>query len=1357
MTTRTITVDTNVDDIAGGAWVTGDNLVINNGATVTVNTNQTKSWGTNGSTTAPITINNGKLLIQNTSTTTPVRFTVKQIAGTLSNRTIQLTNGLATFEVQGNWIDVGTSDGTSGQQMTLPYADYTAAVFVETASGSNEFVPWINLAQTHDAAWYGQYPDLTGVPADDRGRFFVQMATPAISATQTGSNTVLFTTTITFGNGINGKIIPTGAKVRVPNVVITDESSRTTFQDGTSTRNASFLMSGGGKLIADKCNFSYSYIAGGQAQTISLTNCCLGMHPDITECYDLNIDNVAITAGIRWPYYSSGWLTQDVGVMTPNLKTWQQITGAYINKLYTCCRVISGLGNTNTSPLGHLTINYADGSTISNCCFYMLQRQKGFSFALRLQYTSNATLSNNSFFGAGLCFTACSNNAVTGTRWSSNIGNYGNFSNGVSSSLIYITHDPSTGDRLVNGTQYYIKTVHKRASHELGWDEFQHGYQIGRTYSATPYSGDTNHPYWFGATPNNNQVVLRWPRREPAATSGTRYEIYRSTTYGVSGTIPTGGTITTLQGAAISNTDVYMELLNDTTASNGTTYYYTLRKYDSAGVYTDSAQQEATPTATNSITNLCLQSADFSNASWTKNSVTVTTNAARGPLGNAWSSTTHDADTLTPTSADSSVTQAFTTTAGNTYTFSIYMWVSGSGATTTNPQFDINIRCEDNGSSPQTVTQSCTLTRAIKRYSCTITTSSGSTTTTVRIGGASSFSTGKVIRVGDPQFVLGSSAGPLAGQTSTTSLTATETELSNNTTAGSTANHGGISAVSFNGGRQIKCQIAANPSNTGSTAYTELHVSTDKNFIPSFRTMVWNNFTQTATAEAGAYALRLDTGSNNNTVTTWTQYGFGGMTEFPLFISASASNRFIGFTLNVAGGSRGVLAIDTSTTSNNTFLHNFDFDNLPIYPRVVNATFLPYSTANNSGEVILQNIRSNTGGIWPLSTQWLNVIKKGVFGGFLLPLMNTTSVLIDPTSNNTITVDNNYTTVYDNIFYELYETETTGNLLLLMNASSKDDKPYTLSTTNPPIFQNDGTILFPVAGSYIEWEWPHLIKGVSGFRSANTGLTTGTTVYLGGAPVAGPLGDTTSNDSIKRLGCIKIEYALDTGSGYGSYKILNSTNLLAETVSASTGFRIKIKMTAMQTIPFTGQSTAFVQGETINGQTSSATAVVDEIVDNGTTGHLWVSSVTGTWAASENIRSGATVRATTVASPNQILPIQNQAANNTRVASLAIFTTVAPSATYAVSQGELTLTDLPIGTEVRIYDESDMSELGGIESTSGTTFTLNYDYTGVTINATIVVFALGYQAFRLTGYELDGSIVSIPISLVIDRQYNNPA
>jgi hypothetical protein len=165
-------------------------VTIDSGATVTITSS---AWSAAGS--GNITLNNGRLLIQNTSTSSGIAVIM---AGAYSN--VYVNDG-SVFETDGDWIELGTSDGTSGQ--TFTHWDATAtkrnlpAVWVETSSGSGEYEPWVN------AVGYS-VSTMAGVGSGSFGRAFLNAY---------GSNT------ITFGDGTNGNIPPNGCKIRVPNIM----------------------------------------------------------------------------------------------------------------------------------------------------------------------------------------------------------------------------------------------------------------------------------------------------------------------------------------------------------------------------------------------------------------------------------------------------------------------------------------------------------------------------------------------------------------------------------------------------------------------------------------------------------------------------------------------------------------------------------------------------------------------------------------------------------------------------------------------------------------------------------------------------------------------------------------------------------------------------------------------------------------------------------------------------------------------------------------------------------------------------------------------------------------------------------
>lgn len=101
------------------------------------------------------------------------------------------------------------------------------------------------------------------------------------------------------------------------------------------------------------------------------------------------------------------------------------------------------------------------------------------------------------------------------------------------------------------------------------------------------------------------------------------------------------------------------------------------------------------------------------------------------------------------------------------------------------------------------------------------------------------------------------------------------------------------------------------------------------------------------------------------------------------------------------------------------------------------------------------------------------------------------------------------------------------------------------------------------------------------------------------------------------------------------------------------------------------------------------------------------------------------------------------------------------------------LTGLKDGTEVRIYNASDTSDIAGVETitagsgtgattgvtitgtTNDSTFAYQYTYS-IDINIIVVVVNLNFQNIYLEGLTLTNTNQSIPIAQVIDRQYLNP-
>lgn len=195
-------------------------------------------------------------------------------------------------------------------------------------------------------------------------------------------------------------------------------------------------------------------------------------------------------------------------------------------------------------------------------------------------------------------------------------------------------------------------------------------------------------------------------------------------------------------------------------------------------------------------------------------------------------------------------------------------------------------------------------------------------------------------------------------------------------------------------------------------------------------------------------------------------------------------------------------------------------------------------------------------------------------------------------------------------------------------------------------------------GEYVIFETPYWVKGHTGFQNVaptQTGTNTGNFTY---------------------------QYQIDTGSGYSAWKTLNATNLSAETISPSTGFKMLLKITC-------------------------ATANI---------GNAW-----------------------------QMVNISTNSTQNDQLA-----------ANYVLDTNNITFTGLATGSEVRCYvgtDPSTATEVSGVESTAGSTFTIQHSAAGST--GFITILAMGYQPiyFPYTYKSVDDSILIQP---VIDRNYNNP-
>ena len=1337
----TVTGSVNVDQLS---WLNFDNLLISNGATVTVSTPQVKCW-------KDVNIDNGELRIVNTSSTVPIRFLMGRNTGATAN-IISGSTGLGTVTITGSWIYLGTGTGEPNQTLTQPYTDRVPAIWVETYSGSNDFVPWFNITTQIGESLQYFYKDLEFAFSGSMGNFFVQetikepypasftgsISSSLSSSIQSGFG-LLHTSSLYFGDGLNGNVIPSGSRVRIPNILVTDVTPLN-LQTATSVTSANFVGTTGCVFRFNTVLFDESYGNFSQPQILEMKNCAWSEYPLITECYSVTLENVALASHPIQRYYpttNAGWSTRDLRWGTQC--AWSYISNAVIDGLYICnfspTALIAAVPSATSTNNGILYISYAKNLQVSNLKLYNLYKSKNFQYGLILYYVNDSTFDNVEIYGGDYfnIYYSVNNtfNAITGSSM------FGNHTPSFTSAW-RIGTDPNTGQPFQLGQKYYLKTRGYRSWQDptgsFPFDNVYY-YQTGSEfidsieYSFTPYTASResasyrNHPDYFGAWPTQSGATsfnvptasLVWVRREPAL----GYEIYRYT----ESMSPIRDGRTLVYSSSTVATVTYTDTSSASKPLNmNTPTYYVLRKYDgNLDGWSESAEQECvmkTPTYT---ANHLLQSSDFTFGGWVKTGVTATANSRIGPndapIGTAAST---NADLLLFTSATGNTAITASTISGSIYNFSVYL-----SSLTSSVSMSISSSA---GLKPSA---SYVLNQTWKRAYLAFTASS--TTTTVGIFGNGLVPANtKVYAFGAQLCSSGSGTPPYVG---TTTAQVIQRPAAHEFTSVRPWSRG-------NNGCGVELQFLAVP--TG-ILWWELFVSTSSNFTPSRRTLAASSW-----AVGAGNPIYLSNATSNifNGFKQVTPAGYGN--GFITLINASSNNKFYNFDIDFQYGAGTAFTINT--LANDNFFHNWNIKN---YRNYIAANYW-ITAINNAQGVTIQNLYSNNSDI-PLSNLNLDVELKNVSAANGRPgtTVSTYTLAGSTTDQNAIS----YGQVYDTIFNEFVWTPPSGSFNLNFNASSKAIPPYTI--TGSLFFSNTGRLYFNSTGS-IEYTWPWKIYGVSGFRPNH--LLDAGTGSKGNALLDSYIVNTIDLGDVAYTGySLKKEIAFKTGSEWGPYYLITGSNAdyTSQTFDPVTGFEMRIRLTSLPALKFDGQGTtttsSFIIGEYITGSVSNATALIVDQEDVGTTGTLILEQITGSFRDNEVLKVGTLNKgfANGTGSVNYIPENILLPQPTSYIASMQWFTVVNTSSLYPIASPTLTVTGMKSGSKIDVIRQSDSTILDASYVTSDEIdYEFTYDYFQDT-PVYLVIQNLGYIYQRLEA-TLTETNLTIPVQQTIDRNYSNP-
>lgn len=1318
-TTYTVTSDINVDDIGAGAWVNGDVLVINNGAVVTVNTNQTKFW-------QKITVNDGRFLITNPSTTNIIKFLMGITSGNAAVHNVLPANALGTIEIKGQWIELGVGTGAP-QDFTLNGSlAFIPAIFVETGAGTGVFEPWLNANHTYAPNFQMPFrrSGLDGLSPGVRGKFFMQDALTTLQA-ETSTSSDMWLGTVHFGVK-NCNTIPVGARVRVPNIILTEGTpvNYTVYKTlAISIRNSGYYQmtfNSGGNLDVDICSFDYFYIDGTNATSISLKNCGFAIPPVLSHCYDLTVDNVGITIEpMRMGFYNGRWYTTDYRWYRFE---WDLISGASIKNLFVWAY---GPANSSTATYG-LTFSHSSNLTIENVfLFYsnvypLTDTSTAFSY-FSLYRVSNSSIKNVKCFPLRLRLyqcTQCVIDGVVGAEGCLNETHNLPMAASVGAGFRFPIN-PITGEVWEAGVPVYFKM---RSYAEF--TDIEHYYDSPIIPSVTPYVGyngatGESHAVYFGAA--LKVVTAAWkiqvywsPSQGGYAVPFNKVEVYRSAVFGELGT--------QVYTTSSTSTSTY----TDTPPAQGTTYYYTLRFYSTATVYKDSAQQivivpDYVPTDVNlgGVGNLLSYGENFSNAVWVKTSATVSgyMSTIRQYL------TDYGTTGFYFSAATGTISRSITTVIGQTYTLSGYF-----ASLLAEGQVKNEVRMTFG-----TATMLLQPDLVWKRSSLTFTATA--TTTTITFAATSNTFLDTVLRT---MF-----ACYLQVNVGDVPLFPVYTTVTTGVPQRPSADLSSIVTFTKDGVRGIEVIPTVAASNVFSANWFELFVGMTPDFEPSIHNMI-------ASSHATRTSMLNFNGSNYCTVKNLskeggvcgavaaTSYGRSVIT----FELGCSNNKLIDVDYHVGGCGRYYFNSIDPNNSNNV-LHGL---NLSWLHQALESNVLQSSYENSN--FLIQNVRANYGDV-VFCAELQGTIFKGIPGGYTLKLgAGSGSLPFDDAYAGVLTSTNK---ILNTMFAELYWTQNTGALFLMMTKCVGSYIHYDI-LAGTPRFDGAGKLYMTKAGDSIEFKWPHRILGVSGFKNQDPIIAQNMLGFNYTAASYVPYIHAIAHGLTK-------EYSISFDNAtWSTYKAFTGANLSAETLDATAGFYLKIRLTTRPHFEFNIGLDAFWQGtpvgRTVKNADGTATAVLDEVIyETGSNyGVAIVSEVTGVWETNAYVYD-VEAPATRVAVLLGVAPYSGlMPCPSSYIAGILMPTTIDQSVTYPLATPTLTLTGLKPGSEVRIFRASNNAELAGIEN-SGTTFAATYEYTG-DIDVTIVILALGYQWLSVD-YTLTAEDATIPIQQVVDRVYLN--
>lgn len=297
-----------------------------------------------------------------------------------------LTAGrFASVNFLGDWYELGVTDGTDDQTFQFPVADFCPAIQIETSAGSGVYEWWMSAADRWGTAT--QF-----VSTDIRGKYFgINNATGVITIARRATNPC-------------GLKPPSGCKVRVPNLILSNSSS---VDWNANTCSAT---------ITDRYEFSTSANAAIVAKYVSSTWYWILTSPYsvemeyVTTLRRMLIQDTVTTTSFKWVVIAPDANTND---------TQFNFFRNYQSNLFENCKVgcsVNGASQSNYS------ISECDNVTMTDCFAESFGNSGSDQYtssmlAFTLTNVNNATLTNCVALGGRFRVSSSTNVALINSQF----------------------------------------------------------------------------------------------------------------------------------------------------------------------------------------------------------------------------------------------------------------------------------------------------------------------------------------------------------------------------------------------------------------------------------------------------------------------------------------------------------------------------------------------------------------------------------------------------------------------------------------------------------------------------------------------------------------------------------------------------------------------------------------------------------------------------------------------------------------------------------------------------------------------------------------------------------------------------